>query len=240
MFNTKLTQRDITLLHDLYAHSFLSFEQIKRDHFKKCASSTVYNRLSKLIKAKFVASMNVNIKATYLTPKDIGVIYFVTKVGLARLKDYWDRDIDRYVPVPVNLSTLYHDLLLTDVIKRLQGEFNCRVVNSKVATKEELSCPQVPDAILYHPKSKTKWAIELELTAKSNQRYREITSNYATSNFYERVLYLVKDESIHKKMGGIISGYGGQFKTCDDTGKFKFLALKEFLAHQKKEVSCEL
>lgn len=240
MIRVKLTNRDIQLMYDLYNNVFLSFEQIRREHFKKCATSTVYNRLSKLIKANLVESLNVNLKANYLLAKDIGVIYFLTQKGLTKLKEYWHREIFRDFPAPLNVNNLFHDLLLTETVKKLKESFNCEVLNTKVISLNQLSLEQIPDAILFNKNNKSQWAIELELTAKSNQRYREIISNYSTNQEFEKVLYIVKDEAIYKKIGGIISGYGKQFQIGDYTGKFQFLYLKEFLAEQKREVCNEL
>ncbi len=240
MLKVKLTKRDIELLYDLYSSVFLSFEQIRRKHFYNCATSTVYNRLSKLIRAKLLDSINVNLRANYLLEKDIGAIYFVTQMGLTKLKEYWHRGIFRDSPAPINLANLFHDLLLTDTINKLKEEFNSEVLNTKVLDMGQINFEQVPDAILFDDKNNTKWAIELELTAKSNMRYREIISNYGTSNLYSKVLYIVKDESIYKKIGGIISGYGKQFQMGDDTGKFKFLNLNDLLKSPTKEVLHEL
>lgn len=240
MLRVKLTKRDIKLLYGLYSNVFLSFEQIRREHFKNCATSTIYNRLSKLIKAELIKSINVNLNANYLLDKDIGVIYYVSQKGLVSLKEYWHREIFRDFPAPLNLNTLFHDLLLTDTIKKLEETFNCEVLNTKIINLSNLSLEQVPDAILFSSQNNKKWAIELELTAKSNQRYREIILNYSTNQEFEKVLYIVKDEAIFKKIGGIISGYGKQFEIDDDTGKFQFLYLKEFLREQKREASIEL
>ncbi len=79
MLNIKMTDRDLRLLIDLYRNSFLSFYQIGIKHFKTCASSTVYNRLSKLIKAEVIESMRVNLRAVHKNSEDIGAIYYVTK-----------------------------------------------------------------------------------------------------------------------------------------------------------------
>ncbi len=228
------------MMHDLYSNVFLSFEQIRCEHFKNCATSTVYNRLSKLIKANLLETINVNIKANNLIQKDVGVIYSLSKIGLLKLKEYWHREIQRIVPAPINLSCLSHDLLLTDVIRRLKRKYNCHVANTKIMNTSGINYEQVPDAIVFESSNNERWAIELELTAKSNLRYREIVSNYSTSNLFEKVLYITKDESIHKKIGGIISGYGRQFNIEDDTGKFEFMDLKDFLLEQQSEVQCEL
>lgn len=240
MLRVKLTERDLKLLHDLYANVFLSFAQIRQRHFQNCATSTIYNRLAKLIKAQLLHSMGVNLKANYLLTKDVGVIYLITKLGLTRLKDYYPQDLERAQPVPINFTTLYHDLLLTDVSRVLQTQLNARIINSKICLQARSLCEQVPDALMFQHQNKKPWALELELTAKSNQRYREIIANYATTNNYERVLYIVKDEHIKTKIGGIISGHGNLFNSDDDTGKFRFLDLNNLLRPSNREVPCEL
>ena len=52
-------------------------------------------------------------------------------------------------------------------------------------------------------------ALELELTAKSEMRYREIILSYRTSSEFDSVLYVVKELSIQKKIGGLITGFNG-------------------------------
>ena len=50
--NLRFTVRDIELMKDINDHQFLSFYQIHEKHFPENKKPTVYNRLSKLIKAE--------------------------------------------------------------------------------------------------------------------------------------------------------------------------------------------
>tara|TARA_Y100000768_G_scaffold98349_1_gene71747 strand:- start:412 stop:1134 length:723 start_codon:yes stop_codon:yes gene_type:complete len=240
LLRVKLTKRDIHLLYDLYSNVFLSFEQIRREHFKNCATSTVYNRLSKLIKAHLIVSRNINLSANNLLAKDVGVIYFVTQIGLKKLKVSWHGEIFRNFPAPINLNNVFHDLLLTDILRELKRKFSYSVSNTKIMDLSKLNLDQIPDALVIDKKSNSNLAIELELTAKSKQRYREIISNYATNNLFDRVIYLVKDDGIIKKIGGIITGSGNHFEASEDTGKFEFINIKNLLKVQKSEVCSEL
>ncbi len=237
MYKTKITDRDIRLLIDLFENSFLSLYQIRQMHFKNCARSTIYNRLSKLIKSNLIESMRVNLNAIHRNNEDIGAIYFITKAGLDLVSKYHKGEFLRNTPVPINLSQLHHDLVLTDLIFKLRNNYNeARVLNSRVQVNSYKEERQVPDGVILF-KDK-KYALEVELTAKSNLRYREIVSNYRTSFEYDRVLYLVKNESIRKKMGGIITGFGKDYKLSDDTDKFYFCTITDFFHGHKNFRFC--
>ena len=231
MSNIKITDRDLRLLLDLYNNTFLALYQIKGRHFKKCARSTIYNRLSKLIKGELIESIRVNLNAIHRDSEDIGAIYYVTKKGFSLMIKYHHRSIKRVAPVPINLNQLHHDLILTDSIKMLEHQFNSvQVVNSKLFVNSFKEERQVPDGVILFENK--KYALEVELTAKSNMRYRDIISNYRTSSEFESVLYLVKDEAIQNKIGAVITGFQGDYKKSDDTDKFYFCALLDFFDEQ--------
>jgi hypothetical protein len=119
-------------------------------------------------------------------------------------------------PVTLNLSCLYHDLLLTDVLRVFKSSW--------IATKPvKENTNRIPDAVLVDPRTNKKMALELELTSKSEMRYREIILSYRSSSEFESVLYVVKDEAIQKKIGGLITGFNARYEIGDDTDKFKFI-----------------
>lgn len=72
-------------------------------------------------------------------------------------------------------------------------------------------------------------ALEIELTAKSEMRYRDIILSYRTSSEFKKVLYVVKDKSIQRKLGGLITGFNGRYEFIDDTDKFKFMTVDDLL-----------
>lgn len=226
--NLRLTVRDIELMKDIYDHQFLSFYQIHEKHFPENKRPTVYNRISKLIRGEVIKAINVNLVAYHRKGELLGVVYVLTKVGLRRLQDFKMTEDINQNPSSLNYSCLYHDLLLTDVLRVLKRTW--KVTNS---SREAES--RIPDAVLIHPTTKKKMALELELTAKSEMRYRDIILSYRTSAEFDSVLYVVKDVSIQKKMGGLITGFNGRYEVGDDTDKFKFMKLSQILNSFKEE-----
>ncbi|NQZ19583.1 MAG: replication-relaxation family protein, partial [Bdellovibrionales bacterium] len=163
------------MLHDLYKSVFLSFYQIKEGHFEKQARPTVYNRLSKLSHAGLLKSFSVNLQAHHRRHEDVGVLYKITKQGISVLKTYLPHLVLRMEPAPINMSALSHDLMLTDVLRKLEKGFpEWKVLNSKIETKANEMMSKLPDAVMKNPTSSEEIAIELELTAKSEKRYRDI------------------------------------------------------------------
>lgn len=230
--NLRLTVRDIELMKDIYDHQFLSFYQIHEKHFRDNKRPTVYNRLSKLIRTELIKAINVNLVAYHRKGELLGVVYVLTKDGLRRLQDFKMTEDINQNPVSLNLSCLYHDLLLTDVLRVFEGPW-------KILKPIKGNQNRIPDAILIDPKTNNKMALELELTAKSEMRYRDIILSYRTSTEFDSVLYVVKDEPIQKKIGGLITGFNGRYEIGDDTDKFKFMTLSQIF-NPTKEGDVEL
>jgi hypothetical protein len=179
--------------------------------------------MSELIKA-----VNINLVAYHRKGELLGVVYVLTKDGLRQLQDFKMTEDINPNPVPLNLSCLYHDLLLTDVLRVLRRDW-------KVIKPSKENQNRIPDAVLFDQRTNKKMALELELTAKSEMRYREIVLSYRTSNEFDSVLYVVKDETIQKKIGGLITGFSGRYEIGDDTDKFKFMTLSQVLNSLKEE-----
>lgn len=226
--NLRLTVRDLEVMKDICDHQFLSFYQIHEKHFPENKRPTVYNRLSKLIRAEVIKAVNVNIVAYHRKGELLGVVYVMTKDGLRRLQDFKMTEDINQNPVSLNFNCLYHDLLLTDVLRVLKRDWKVTK-----ATKEIQS--RIPDAVLFDSRTNKKMALELELTAKSEMRYREIILSYRTSSEFDSVLYVVKELSIQKKIGGLITGFNGRYEAGDDTDKFKFMTLTQILNSDKEE-----
>lgn len=236
MLSLRITKRDLRLFNDLYEHSFLCFYQIRRDHFDGKSISTVYNRLSKLMRAGFIESMSVNLRVSHLDDKDIGVIYFLTKDGFRKLKEYSRGRSYRDKLIPVNLSQLGHDLILTDalkVIKKRRLEY--KSMNSKLLKLSSNEYEQIPDGVILDPAYQKRFALEIELTSKSHRRYREILTNYGVNSKFDGVLYLVKDETITRKILETHFGYKVDLKdSMKGFGKFSFLTLKNYFNEDKE------
>lgn len=234
----RLTIRDIEMMKDIYDSQFLSFYQIHEKHYLKNKKPTVYNRLSKLIRGNLLEALNVNLFAYHRNNELVGVIYRLTKEGAKRLQNFVMTEEISLNPVALNFSCLYHDLLLTDSLRILNRRLpEYKMMNSKVCYGSLEQKERVPDAILIDPRTKIKMALELELTAKSEMRYRDIILSYRTSLEFEKVLYVVKDKSIQKKLGGLITGFNGRYEIGDDTDKFEFMTLENMLKPAKEEMN---
>ncbi len=206
--NLRLTVRDLEVMKDIYDHQFLSFYQVHEKHFPENKRPTVYNRLSKLIRAEIIKAVNVNLVAYHRKGELLGVIYVMTKDGLRRLQDFKMAEDINQNPASLNFSCLYHDLLLTDVLRALKRDWKVTRVSKEIQSR-------IPDAVLFDPRTNKKMVLELELTVKSEMRYREIILSYRTSSEFDSVLYVVKDDSIQKKIGGLITGFNGRYEIGD-------------------------
>jgi hypothetical protein len=215
-------------MNDIYDNQFLSFYQIHEKHFPENKRPTVYNRLSKLIRGNILEAININLLAHHRKNELLGVIYRLTKDGLRRLQDFKMTMEINLNPASLNVSTLYHDLLLTDVLRVLKRTW--KVTKTPLGIQD-----RVPDAVLIHPVNGSKMALELELTAKSEMRYRDIVLSYRTSSEFETVLYVAKDKSIQRKLGGVITGFNSRYEFSDDTDKFKFMTLDQLFNSPKEE-----
>ena len=151
--NLRLTVRDIELLKDIYDSQFLSFYQVHETHFPENKRPTVYNRLSKLVKAEIIKAVNVNIVAHHRKGELLGVVYLSTKEGLRWLQDYKMTEDINPNPVTLNLSCLYHDLLLNDVLTILKGSW-------KVTKPSKENQNRIPDAVLVDPRTNKKMALQ--------------------------------------------------------------------------------
>jgi hypothetical protein len=215
-------------MNDIYDNQFLSFYQIHEKHFPENKRPTVYNRLSKLIRGNILEAININLLAHHRKNELLGVIYRLTKDGLRRLQDFKMTMEINLNPASLNVSTLYHDLLLTDVLRVLKRTW--KVTKTPLGIQD-----RVPDAVLINPVNGSKMALELELTAKSEMRYRDIVLSYRTSSEFETVLYVAKDKYIQRKLGGLITGFNSRYEFSDDTDKFKFMTLDELFNSPKEE-----
>jgi hypothetical protein len=98
----------------------------------------------------------------------------------------------------IRRGVIYHDLKVIDVARRLIKKFGGnfeparRILHRREAIKKADHCP---DGLFYLPIGKTV-AVELELSAKSPRRLRQIFAYYATALDIDRVLYLTTDPAV--------------------------------------------
>jgi len=233
----RLSSRDLELLDKLYRHHFLSFYQIQSEFFNNCAKPTVYNRLSKLIKARFISVLRTNLYAHHLDGRMVSAVYQITKNGIKILQSFFPEKSFGREPLSLNMGSLYHDLVLTDVCKNLESAFedkeSATFQRSRFAS--EFS-EKVPDALMIDSRTHKTWAVELELSAKSEERYRDIVVSYRLSKIFEKVIYVYQNDDVRNKIGAVITGFGKQYKPSDCTDRFYFVSLSDFLRTPKSAV----
>ena len=114
---------------------------------------------------------------------------------------HFDSDI-----VPTPLATLHHDTVVNSLILKSEDEDR----NLRIETGPELrrqnggQKSQIPDAVITFPDSGRRIAVELELTQKSDTRYREIILEYQLSRIYDGILYVVGSPAIETKIKRVI------------------------------------
>ncbi|MBY0386321.1 hypothetical protein K2X05_14280, partial [bacterium] len=221
----------------IYRHHFLSFYQIQAEFFKNCAKPTVYNRLSKIIKAGFISVLRTNLYAHHLDGRMVSAVYQITKSGIKILQSFFSEKSFGREPLSLNMGSLYHDLVLTDVCKNLENAFENKetAIFQRSRFASEFS-EKVPDAVVTDPRNMKTWAVELELSAKSEERYRDIVVSYRLSKIFEKVIYVYQNDDVRNKIGAVITGFGKQYKPSDPTDRFYFVSLNDFLRSHNSAV----
>jgi hypothetical protein len=226
-----VTERDMEVLLGCYRNGFLTFSQIQSRIFPGNQATTICNRLSKLKVAGLIGSQRIGTQLHHGRARRIGVVYQVTKPGLRLLRARHPEETFRDEPVPLNSSSLSHDLLLTDVIPFIERRYpGGQVVHGKLIPGGETRRPRLPDAVIMFRGVRQKVAVELELTTKSDRRYRDIITSYRLSPEWSEVLYVVSGLPIARKIQAQILGHKvHEHGPKVVTGKFHFVTLQDLM-----------
>jgi DNA-binding Lrp family transcriptional regulator len=225
-----LTERDVQLLNELHDNVVMSFWQVQENVFGGKNHATVMNRLKRLELSGFISRQRIPRIKAWQSKREIGVVFQITVSGLRELaKHETQKTIYERVPA-ISGSSLDHDLLLNDVkAKLLALHSGSRWVNGRYVANQN-GFEKIPDAILELPNRDKVLAIELELNAKSSQRYREIVSALRASQKLERVIYVTSNRQIDQKIMSEIAGYSvGDGHNFNDKF-FEFLPLERLKA----------
>jgi hypothetical protein len=233
----------------LCQNTVMSFEEVRLWAFEGRHKATVCNRLSKLERMALLRRIHVGNFIYKRNMRPVGVVAQITKRGIEILKrcglfdEQW-----RAEPVPVNIQSLIHDLELNQVVRgtmeRLPGS---AVINGKHLAKNGGAVnSKIPDAVLelvasdieeakrigiVSPGAAVKGAaslrvaVELELTMKSDRRYREIITGYRFSREVDRVLYLSHDVAVFRKIQSVLAGFPIKGEIQGHSGIFSFLSV---------------
>jgi hypothetical protein len=240
------TPRDTSLLYDCYRNVVLSFSQIHTRHFEKIAKQTVSNRLTKLIQTGFLERHRVGLYLHHGKPKTIGTVFQIARRGIQYLRSQYPTEPFREDPVRLNPLTLYHDVLLTEVVDALSCRFpHAKFAHGRLWSPGRIERRRIPDAVILSQSGEADVAIELELTVKSESRYLEIVNQYQHQSTLKKVLYVVEGESMADKIRLQIVGrrmLPGE--PPPDTERFYFVTLSALLRDPRhapiSNGSCEL
>jgi DNA-binding Lrp family transcriptional regulator len=229
--NVLLTERDFGVLLGLYENVVMTYSQIARKHFASAQKPTVLNRLAKLESLKVLKRERIPRMHLGLDDHAIGVVFQVTRDGISRLRSrFLDREF-KPQPIRIHPYTLHHDLILVDLADALRSRFaSAAIVNGKFhesINRRERSLE--PDLIMQFPNARGVVAIELELSDKSERRYREIVLRYRLSEVFEKVIYFTGNPFIKSIMTRVILNRTPQREEIPMTDKFYFSPHMEFI-----------
>ena len=226
MNHIPLTDRDKAILGDCYRHTVISFGQIHKRHFMGNAKATVHNRLTELLHRGLVTKSRVGALAHPGGKNNVGVVYQISRQGIRALNETHPDGGLRQDPLRLSLYSLPHDLLLNEVVWALERRYpQTSFRHGRLITDPDAK--RVPDAEF--TLGSDRIAVELELTAKSEKRYREIVWQYLLSPIFTKIVYVASDR-IRDKISEQIAGR----KTLPGlprptTGKFYFVELSALL-----------
>jgi hypothetical protein len=220
-FSMMLTERDYFVLMGLYENVVMSFPQIARMHFAGKAKPTILNRLSKLESSGLICKFKVPRLLTSGSENVISVVYQITRQGIRELQK---RNLDLELwPEPMRLQpfSIDHDLLLVDVLEALRNQNPVmKFMHGDHFSKKSTSSMLKPDAVLLVPSYPKPVALELELTAKSEKRYRELILKYRLAKDFDHVLYVTSHAQIEAKIRAVLGH-------SDQTGRFMFMRVQD-------------
>lgn len=227
-----LTDRDLALIHALYGAGLLSFSQISRRFFPERTKATTHNRLTLLERRGFLSRTRVGRLIHHYENREIGVVFQPTRKAIRILQLLKPLEAFRDDPVPIATGDLFHDLMLSEVVEGLSVRFPETIFrNSKTLPKNLLPMGRVPDALVHGPMAQITLAVELEITGKSEKRYRQIITSYRVHPRIEKVLYVTASKTIEDKITGLIAHKPVPGLPAPPTSKFYFTSLKELIAN---------
>ena len=99
---------------------------------------------------------------------------------------------------------------------------------------------RVPDFVMIDTDTKETTAIELELTTKSERRYRHIILDYRMSKSFSKVLFVTASETIRRKIMTEVLGEKIHDFRIQNAGKFYFLLVGDIFKPTDPSDSCKL
>ena len=226
-----LTDRDFLILESLYSNVVMSFPQISQRYFVGRSKPTVINRLTRLESAGLIAKFKVPRLALTGAQNVISVVYRISKSGIQALQKRYPGFEFRVEPIRIKPFSIDHDLLLVDVVQAMKPRFqDYKIINGELFNGNQGNNGLKPDAIFTHPNGHDRIALELELTAKSEKRYRELILKYRLSKEFSKVIYVTSHNQIESKIKTILG-------PSIASGRFEFVNLKCILPVNQAQIN---
>lgn len=218
-----LTERDFSLLQSLYGNVVMSFPQITKMHFASKSKPTIVNRLTKLEASGLITKYKMPRLEVTGSSKVISVVFQISRSGIWALQKRFPETEYRRDAVRLRPYGIDHDLLLVDVMEAFKNKIpDCKIIHGELYSVRSIASGLKPDAILIQPNGMSRVALELELTVKSEKRYRELILKYRLSKDFDRVIYVISHRQIESKIKSILG-------PTNTTERFEFLRLADVL-----------
>ncbi len=197
----ELQKRDVELVRFVYAHRVVSYSQIWRKFFADRTIGTISPRLKRLTKEGYLKSAMMPIRGHYAER------YFMpSEKSYELVRHHWGFEIDR----PLYKSeSIVHDMHLADLAIRMEKltQFNKllpeNLLQSSSALIQDLFLGDLvraqSDGALYATGKTGKgflFALEMELSDKSIDRYKSKLSAYYLAKGINGVLYVCADQRV--------------------------------------------
>lgn len=180
----KISARDKRFFLDCLHHKFLTLDHARKLIFPdgvnvpECGRPALYFRLRRLVNAGYLRKQLLHGHAVYL----------LDKRGLDEI-----RDLNKYnlflVP-PKELKNVEHDLAVADVRYYLEQQAKGEWISERAILHQAENLTHVPDGGFVLNQKIV--GIEVELTRKSTDRYRELVQFYAVKG-PQRVVHFYRD-----------------------------------------------
>ena len=228
------TARDLALLGDLYQSVVLSLRQIKHRHFDGVSKCTMLNRLKRLEEGGLVRRFRLTNFRDTIGTHDVGTVFQIVRSGITALQMAHPSQHFRPLPPSIGFQSLQHDLTVNEVQWALMKRFpQLSFINGRLVESDNKAI-NLPDIVGMC--DGREFAIEVELTPKSEKRYRELLLNYQVAKRFESILYVTASDFIKYKVQNIALGYRintGLARDGVDTGSIYFVDLKTLLTHSQ-------
>lgn len=205
----ELQQRDKDILRCCYEQQFLVYEQIERFFSKSNAN----RRIVKLKRAGLIYSD----KTTALLKQHL-IRLTETGKAIARAESPFDVPQSK----KVDLATLTHDRIVTDVRLRLRELWDGVWVPER-SLKDQYT--RIPDGLFQFTATATTIAVEIENSIKGRGRFAAIMNEWARTDSIELVLYVATCKKVFDAIEKL-------FKAAPNRPVFALVDFQSFMSGQ--------